>query len=121
MERATRECMMSPQIATTSPSIRPLLRRIVSASSSACVGCSCAPSPALMTEPSTFRASNSTAPEAWWRTTRMSGCIAFSVTAVSISVSPLRVDIEDTDMFITSAPSRLPAISNDDCVRVEAS
>ena len=40
-ERATRECRMSPQIATTRPSIRPLLRRIVSASSSAWVGCSC--------------------------------------------------------------------------------
>ena len=51
----------------------------------------------------------------------MSGCIAFSVTAVSISVSPLRIDDDDTDMFMTSAPSRLPAISNEDCVRVDAS
>ncbi len=47
--------------------------------------------------------------------------MAFSVTAVSISVSPLRIDEDDTDMFMTSAPSRLPAISNEDCVRVEAS
>src|SRR3989440_6837155 len=38
-DRATRECRMSPQIATTSPSIGPLLRRIVSATSSAWVGC----------------------------------------------------------------------------------
>jgi hypothetical protein len=43
---------------------RPLLRRMVSASSRACVGCSCAPSPALTTSPSTFCASSSTAPEA---------------------------------------------------------
>jgi hypothetical protein len=121
LERATRECSTSPQIAITSPSIRPLLRRIVSASSSAWVGCSWAPSPALITEPSTLRASSSTAPEAWWRTTRISGCIAFSVTAVSIRVSPLRMDEEDTDMFMTSAPSRFPAISNEDWVRVEAS
>ena len=54
LERATRECRMSPQIATTSPSMRPLLRRMVSASSSAWVGCSCAPSPALTTEQSTL-------------------------------------------------------------------
>ena len=48
-ERTTRLCAMSPTIATFSPSIRPLRRRIVRASSSAWVGCSCAPSPALMT------------------------------------------------------------------------
>src|SRR5436190_408755 len=47
--------------------------------------------------------------------------MAFSVTAVSISVSPLRIDDGDTDMFITSAPSRLPANSHDARVRVEAS
>ena len=47
--------------------------------------------------------------------------MAFNVMAVSISVSPLRIEDDDTDMFITSAPSRLPASSNDACVRVEAS
>src|ERR1700676_3400192 len=51
----------------------------------------------------------------------MSGCMAFSVTAVSTRVSPLRIEDDDTDMFMTSAPSRLPAISNEDWVRVEAS
>ena len=51
----------------------------------------------------------------------MSGRMAFSVTAVSMSVSPFFTDEEATDMFITSAPSRLPAISKDDCVRVEGS
>src|ERR1700755_1257180 len=51
----------------------------------------------------------------------MSGCMALSVTAVSISVSPLRIDDEETDIFMTSAPRRLPAISNEDWVRVEAS
>ena len=120
-ERATRECRMSPQIVTVRPSIRPLLRRMVSASSSACVGCSCAPSPALTTEPSTFCASSSTAPDAWCRITSMSGCMALSVIAVSISVSPFFTDEVLTDMFITSAPRRLPASSNDDWVRVEAS
>ncbi len=51
----------------------------------------------------------------------MSGRMAFSVTAVSISVSPLRIEDEPADMFITSAPSRLPASSNELCVRVETS
>ena len=64
LERATRECRMSPQIATVSPAMRPLARRMVSASSSAWVGCWCAPSPALITEQSTFCASSSTAPAA---------------------------------------------------------
>ena len=47
--------------------------------------------------------------------------MALSVTAVSIRVSPLRIEDDDTDMFMTSAPSRLPASSNEACVRVEAS
>ena len=99
----------------------PLARRIVSASSSACVGCSCWPSPALTTEQSTLRASRCTAPAWLWRTTMMSGRIAFSVAAVSISVSPFFTLELATAMFITSAPSRLPASSKEDCVRVEAS
>src|SRR4051794_27653487 len=51
----------------------------------------------------------------------MSGCIALSVIAVSVSVSPLRIEEEEADMFITSAPSLLPASSKDACVRVETS
>src|SRR3954465_241111 len=47
--------------------------------------------------------------------------MALSVMAVSTSVSPFLMDEEDTDMFMTSAPSRLPASSNEDWVRVEAS
>ncbi len=47
--------------------------------------------------------------------------MALSVIAVSISVSPLRIEDELVDMFITSAPSRLPASSNEDWVRVETS
>ena len=47
--------------------------------------------------------------------------MALSVIAVSISVSPLLMADDDTDMFMTSAPSRLPASSNEACVRVEAS
>src|SRR5450432_1143129 len=51
----------------------------------------------------------------------MSGRMAFSVAAVSIRVSPFLTLELPTGMFITSAPSRLPASSNEDCVRVEAS
>ena len=47
--------------------------------------------------------------------------MALSVIAVSISVSPLRMEEDETDMFITSAPSRLPASSNEAWVRVETS
>src|SRR4029079_9819122 len=50
-----------------------------------------------------------------------SGRIAFNVTAVSISVSPFVTEDAATFMFITSALSRLPAISNEACVRVEDS
>jgi hypothetical protein len=94
---------------------------MVSASSSAWVGCSCAPSPALITGQPTFCDSSATAPAEEWRTTRTSGRIAFSVIAVSTSVSPFLTLELATDMFITSAPSRLPASSNEAWVRVEAS
>ena len=47
--------------------------------------------------------------------------MALSVIAVSISVSPFFTEDEPTDMFITSAPRRLPASSKEDCVRVDAS
>ena len=40
---------------------------------------------------------------------------------MSISVSPFFTEEVATAMFMTSAPSRLPAISNEACVRVEAS
>ena len=40
---------MSPRMVTFSPAIFPFFSRMVNASSNACVGCSCAPSPALMT------------------------------------------------------------------------
>ena len=50
LERATRLCRMSPTITTRRPSMPPSRWRIVSASSSACVGCSWVPSPALITD-----------------------------------------------------------------------
>ena len=47
--------------------------------------------------------------------------MALSVIAVSSTVSPLETAEVETAMFMTSAPSRLPAISKELCVRVEAS
>ena len=43
----------------------------------------------------------------------MSGRMALSVIAVSISVSPFFTDEVETAMFMTSAPRRLPAISKE--------
>ena len=45
--------------------------------------------------------------------------MAFSVIAVSISVSPFFTAELPTAMFMTSAPRRLPASSKEDWVRVE--
>jgi len=120
-ERATRLCRMSPQIATFSPAMWPKARRMDSASSRAWVGCSCWPSPALTTEQVTFWDKRDAAPEDPCRTTSRSGCMAFRVTAVSISVSPLEIDDERGLMLTTSAPRRLPANSKELCVRVEFS
>jgi hypothetical protein len=86
------------------------------------VGCSWRPSPALRTAQLTFWARRFTAPECGWRTTRRSGCMALSVIAVSISVSPFfSEEACGLPMVITSAPSRLPASSKEAWVRVEAS
>ena len=56
LERATRLCMTSPTIATWRPAIRPRFSRIVKMSRSPWVGCSCVPSPALITPASRCRA-----------------------------------------------------------------
>ena len=121
LERATRLCRMSPQMATVRPARRPRRRRMVSASRSAWVGCSWLPSPALMTAQLTFSLSSMAAPESGWRTTSTSGCMAFRVMAVSIRVSPFLIADQATDMLITSAPRRLPASSKEVRVRVELS
>ena len=120
-ERATRLCRMSPQIAMRMPPMSPTRRRMVSASSRACVGCSCVPSPALITAQSTLRDSSFTAPDEPWRITSRSGRMALSVIAVSISVSPFFTEEVAIGIVTTSAPRRRPAISNEPCVRVEFS
>src|SRR5437762_9806838 len=120
-ERATREWSMSPSIATFRFLKLPFCCRMVSASRSACVGCSCAPSPALTTDARQTRASWCGAPAEGWRMTMRSGDIASRLRAVSKSVSPFDTDEEEELMLITSAESRLPAISKEVRVRVEGS
>src|SRR5947209_8366997 len=120
-ERATREWSMSPRMATLRPRRLPFCWRMVNASSRACVGCSCAPSPALTTPARQTRASWCGAPAEGWRMTMRSGDIASRLRAVSSSVSPFVTDEEDELMLITSAERRLPAISKEVRVRVEGS
>ena len=120
-DRATREWAMSPTRPTVRPSIRPLARRIVSRSSRPCVGCSWAPSPALMIEAPTCWASRCGAPGVGWRTTITSAPIASMFLAVSMNVSPL--DRLDTlaEKSCVSAESRLAARLKLVRVRVEFS
>ena len=110
-------------IAIFSPSIVFLCSRIVKASSSACVGCSWVPSPALTTLERTQPewASRCGAPLAPWRTTTASAPIASSVSAVSLRLSPLATLDPFAEKLITSAESRFAAASNEILVLVESS
>ena len=133
LERATRECSTSPAIATRMP-VRSApadgvpasldqCRRMVKASSSAWVGCSWVPSPALMTAASiqSVAASRCGAPEAQCRMTTASAPIAESVWAVSLRDSPLETEEPFAAKLMTSAESRLAAASKEIRVRVESS
>ena len=108
-------------MATLSPLMRPLRSRMVKASSSAWVGCSCRPSPALMIGDRQMRASRCAAPDDGWRSTIMLGPIASMLRAVSTSVSPLTTLELAMATPRVSALSRFSAISNDVRVRVEGS
>ena len=120
-DRATREWLMSPTRPTVRPSIRPLARRIVSRSSRPCVGCSWAPSPALMIDALTCWASRCGAPGVGWRTTITSAPIASMFLAVSMNVSPLERLETLAEKSCTSAESRLAARLKLVRVRVEFS
>ena len=129
LERATRLCRTSPTITTRRPSRLglapepPRWRTMVNASSSAWVGCSWVPSPALTTLERTQPewASRCGAPLAPWRTTTASAPIASSVRAVSLRLSPLLSEEPLAAKLMTSAESRLAAASNEMRVRVESS
>ena len=95
----------------------------MNASSSAWVGCSWVPSPALTTLERTQPecASRCGAPLAPWRTTTASAPIASSVSAVSLRLSPLDTLEPLAEKLMTSALSRLAAASKEIRVRVESS
>ena len=122
-ERATRLCRTSPTMVIRRPSSSPRWRRIVKASSRACVGCSWVPSPALTTLERTqpLLASRCGAPEAPCRMTTASAPIASRVSAVSLRLSPLETLEPLAEKLMTSADSRLAAASNEIRVRVESS
>src|SRR5258706_31184 len=96
---------------------------MVKRSSSPCVGWACRPSPAFTTCSCglTWRAIRKGAPDESCRTTKMSACIAERLATVSSKDSPF--DWDDTAMLrvMTSAESRLAAISKVVRVRVEGS
>src|SRR5688572_4078926 len=112
---------MSPQMAILSPLMRPNRSRSVSMSSSPWVGCSCLPSPALMTLDRMRWPRNCAAPDAPWRITTMSIRMASRFFAVSTRVSPLLTEDPTVATLTVSAESRFSANSKEMRVRVEAS
>src|SRR5665213_1996022 len=112
---------MSPRIVTFSPAIFSLCSRIVNASSNACVGCSCAPSPALMMLALTTRDRKCGAPDALWRMTMKSAFSASRFFAVSFKVSPFLNDDASAEKFTMSAVNRCAASSKLMRVRVDGS
>ncbi len=93
----------------------------MNASSSAWVGCSWVPSPALTTLPLTQPASRCGAPDAPCLITTASAPMACRVSAVSFRLSPLPTLEPLAEKLITSADSRLAAASNEILVLVESS
>ena len=112
---------MSPSSPTVRPSIRPLARRIVIRSKSPWVGCSWAPSPALMIEHLTCCASRCGVPGVGWRITRTSAPIASMFLAVSMNDSPFERLEPLGEKSCVSADSRLAARLKLVRVRVEFS
>ena len=82
-------------------------------SRSPCVGCSWAPSPALITLEGMRDARKCAAPADQWRITTMSIRIASRFRAVSTSVSPLETDEPTAPMFTVSAASLFSANSKE--------
>ena len=104
------------------PRSRPRRRRMVSASSSAWVGCSWLPSPALMTAQSTFCDSRLTAPDSRMAHDQHVGLHGVQRhRRVEQRLALLDRARCATYMLMTSAPSRLPASSKEVRVRVEFS
>src|ERR1700679_3192235 len=112
---------MSPKMVTLRPAIFPFFSRMVKTSSSAWVGCSCAPSPALTTQAFRKRERKWGAPVALWRMMMMSALRASRLRAVSLRVSPFLSEDASAEKLMTSALSRCAASSKLMRVRVEGS
>ncbi len=117
----TRECEMSPTMATVLPSSVPSFSRSVKQSRSPWLGCSWAPSPAEMTAQPTRSATSRGAPPEACRITSTSGRMASRFFAVSTSVSPLETEEPLEVQLSASAERILAAVSKELRVRVEAS
>ncbi len=118
LERATLLCLMSPIIATFKPCSLPFFSLIVKRSSSACVGCSFVPSPALIIPALISGASIWGAPEEECLKTIRSGFIACRFFAVSIRVSPFVMLLPLDERLIVSALNLFAASSKEARVRV---
>ena len=119
--RATRLLAMSPTMAMVAPWNPPSARRMVRQSSKPWVGCSCRPSPALMTAQRTCWANCAGPPERSVRTTMASTPSASTLSAVSRKVSPLLALDPDPCSARLRAPMRAAAASKLRRVRVESS
>ena len=97
--------------------------RMVNASKSAWLGCSCVPSPALITAPDIHfeSAKRCAAPDAPWRMITASAPMACKVCAVSFRDSPLLILDPLAEKLITSADKRFAAASKEMRVLVESS
>ena len=85
------------------------------------MGCCPSPLPALITPRSKCFAKMSMASAVSWRITTQLWSIAFSVSAVSFTLSPLSVLLPLPPTLMVSLPSILPATSKLARVRVEDS
>ena len=115
-ERAVRLWAISPTSPTVIPFRSPSRSRIEKMSSSPCVGCSCGPSPALITPTPRCWARRCGVPGVLCRTTTASIPIASRLRAVSMNDSPLERLLVEAEKSTTSAPSRRAA--NEKLVRV---
>ena len=121
LDSATRECKISPIMATFLPPTSPKRSRIEKASSRACVGCSWVPSPAFTIFALMCLARKCGAPALAWRITSISTFIARILLTVSSRVSPFFTELPLAEKLITSADKRFWASSKDSRVRVEFS
>ena len=120
-DRAVRLWAMSPTSPTVTPVRSPSRSRIEKMSSSPWVGCSCGPSPALITPTLRCCASRCGVPGVLCRTTTASIPIASRLRAVSMNDSPLERLLVEAEKSTTSAPSRRAASEKLVRVRVEFS